>query len=260
MHRNIILLLTASVYFSLASWGLYIFDVGLLGTSLVLFGLPAYLLARYSAISSPLFLVIVLFASSMAVLLESIAHIYGIWYVLGVEEIKLFGLVPLEVLVSSIVQIIFLVLLYEFIFDDGDYAITNLHQRLVSFCLFFGSALLLVVLHIYVLGGVYTQYSYLWIVGILVASSLAMLATHKALTLHFFDRLSIFTLYSFIPLGFGLLLSVTNIHKVFAYQEAYLYSFQFFGSSIPLEEILLVLALPLFVATVYEIYLDDGKV
>lgn len=260
MHRNIILLLSASVYFCLASWSLYIFDVGLLGTSVVLFGLPSYLLARYSAISSQLFLVIVLFASGLAVLLESTAHIYGIWYVLGVEEIKLFGLVPVEVLMASVVQTIFLVLLYEFIFDDGNYAVTNIHQRLVSFCLFFGATLALCVVHIYILGGVYTQYSYLWIVGILVACSLAMLATHKALTLHFFDRLSIFTLYCSIPLGFALVLSVTNIHKVFAYQEAYLYSFQFFGSSIPLEEILLILALPLFVATVYEIYLDDGKV
>jgi hypothetical protein len=248
------------MYFGLASWGLYIFDVGLLGTSLVLFGLPSYLLARYSAISSPLFLVIVLFASGMAILLESLAHLYGIWYVLGVEEIKLFGLVPIEVLISSIVQIIFLVLLYEFIFDDGDYTVTDIHQRLISFCLFFGAAFLLVVLHVYVVGGVYTAYSYIWIVGVLAVSALAMLATHKALTLRFFDRLSIFTLYCAIPLGFGLLLSVVNIHKVFAYKEVYLYSFSLFGNAVPLEEILLILTLPLFVATVYEIYLDDAKV
>ena len=253
-------MVSSILYFTLASWGLYIFDIGLLGTSLILFGLPSFLLARYSAISSPLFLVIVLFASGMAVLLESLAHLYGIWYVLGVEEIKLFGLVPLEVLATSIIQIIFLVLLYEFIFDDGDYKVTDIHKRLLSFCLFFVSVVILVIFHIYLLGGVYTAYSYIWIVGILIASALAMLATHKALTLRFFDRLSLFTLFCSIPLSFGLILSVVNIHKVFAYKEAYLYSFSLFGNTIPFEEILLIFALPLFVATVYEMYLDDAKV
>jgi hypothetical protein len=37
------------------------------------------------------------------------------------------------------------------------------------------------------------------------------------------------------------------------------YTFNFFGSTLPLEEILLALVLPLFVATFYELYLDDAK-
>jgi hypothetical protein len=50
-----------------------------------------------------------------------------------------------------------------------------------------------------------------------------------------------------------------NTQKLFAYEHDYLYSFRVFGNLVPIEEVVLMLILPMFVAVFYEIYLDDGK-
>ena len=60
-------------------------------------------------------------------------------------------------------------------------------------------------------------------------------------------------------MAIGLWLSVTNVHKVFANSTAYLGEISLFGVVVPLEEVVLLFMLPLFVATVYELYLDDAQ-
>lgn len=259
MHRKIIMLFVAFLYYALAAVTLYNFDFGLIVTSIVLFGLPAFALAHYSSAPPAVVVSVMTFGAGIAILFEGIAHIYGIWYTIGVEEFRLFGLIPLEVIVTSTVQTLFLALLYELIFDDGQYSVSTARSRFISFGVFGIGALLLVALHEYVLKGVFFTHSYLWMLGILVASSLSILSVHKLLTLRFFDRLLAFSLFSYIPLLISLFLAVSNTHKVFAYTQDYLFTFTIFGNNVPIEELLLVAVLPLFVATMYELYLDDGK-
>lgn len=247
------------VYYALSIYALYSFGAGILLTSIILFGLPAYVLAHYSAAPSAVLSSVVVFGAGLAVLLEGVAHIYGIWYTLGVDELRLFGLIPLEVIFSTIIQTLFLVLLYEFIFDDGDYTTAKTRVRFISFGVFSLSVLVLLALHQYLLKGIFFTHSYIWILGILVASTLATLAVTRTLSLRFFDRLFLFAIVACLPLSAGLFLAITNTHKVFAYANDYLFSFMIFGNLVPIEEILLMLAIPLFVATFYEVYLDDAK-
>jgi hypothetical protein len=249
----------ALLYYALACYCLYIFESGLLLSSLVLFGIPAYFLARYSAAPSAVIVAVLAFGAGIAILLEGIAHMYGIWYTIGVDEYRLFGLIPFEVLISSVVQTLFLALLYELIFDDGVYTASSARVRFTAFGVFSLSVLGLIAIHQYLLKGIFFTHSYIWILGIVVASSLATLAVHKSLSMRFFDRLFAFSCVAFIPMCISVFLSVTNTHKVFAYVQDYVYTFNFFGSTLPLEEILLALVLPLFVATFYELYLDDAK-
>lgn len=193
MHRNVLLWTIGFVYYALAGYTLYIFESGLLVTSLILFGVPAYVLARYSSAPSFVLSAVVMFGVGLSVLLEGIAHIYGIWYTIGIDELRLFGLIPIEVVVASILQTLFLALLYELIFDDGEYSLSHMSTRLVSLGVFSFSAVLLIALHVYLVQGIFFAHSYIWIIGILIASTLALLGVNRSLTIAFFDKLSAFT-------------------------------------------------------------------
>jgi hypothetical protein len=259
MHRNVLLGFGAALYYALACYGLFVFESGILVSSLVLFGFPAYLLARYSAAPAAVIISVMTLGTGIAIMLEGIAHIYGIWYTLGVDELRIFGLIPVEVIFASVIQTLFLALLYEFIFDDGIYTTSSARVRFTAFCVFVLSVLGLIGIHQYLLQGIFFTHSYIWILFILIASSFATLAVHKALTMHFFNRLFAFSLIASIPLLVNLFVSVANTHKVFAHVNDYLYTFMFLGNTFPLEEILLALTMSLFVATFYELYLDDAK-
>lgn len=259
MHRKVLLAFAAIIYYALAFYGLYTFEAGLILTSLVLFGLPTYILARYSAAPYAVLISVITLGAGIAILLEGVAHIYGIWYTIGVDELRLFGLIPMEVFLCSILQTLFLALLYELIFDDGVYTTSKSADRFTAFGIFSLCVLSLIGIHQYLLNGIFFTHSYLWILGVLVASSLATLAVHKALSLRFFDRLAAFCVVAAPPLFIGAILSVTNTHKVFAHVNDYLYTFTIGGDILPLEEIFLILVMPIFVATFYELYLDDGK-
>lgn len=259
MHRNVLLFFAGCIYYSLSVYGLFSFDAGLLLSSVILFGIPAYFLARYSAAPFNVLVSVMILGAGLAILLEGIAHIYGIWYTVGVDELRLLGLVPIEVIFSSVLQTLFLVLLYELVFDDGEYTTSHQTVRFTAFGVFFISAISLVAIHEYVLRGIFFTHSYLWIIGILIASTLATLAVARSLNLRFFDRLFSFTVIALIPLSASLVLAVSNSQKIFAYAHDYLYTFYIHGNMLPIEEVVLMLAMPLFVATFYELYLDDGE-
>jgi hypothetical protein len=260
MHRNIVLSAIGVVYYGLCAFALSAFDIGSLGTALVLFGVPAYFLARFSAAPTAVITAITIFGVGLALVLEGIAHIYGIWYFVGVEELRLFGIIPLEVIVISVVQTLFLVLLYELIFDDGEYSEAPSHHRLLAFFVFVAGALTLLALHQFVLKDIFFSHSYIWILITLLGCALATLATLRALSFHFWDRLALFSVVAFVPLFTSLAVAVANTHKVFAYTNDYLWSFTLYGTVVPLEEFLLMFCMPVFIATFYELYLDDGKV
>jgi len=260
MHRNILLATGGLVYYALASYALYIFQAELLFTSIVLFGIPAYLLARYSAAPSAVLMTVVALGAGIALLLEGLAHIYGIWYSLGVDSLRIFGLIPLEVVGTTILQTIFLALLYELVFDDGIYTTSSARVRFGAFGLFALSVVALIAVHQYIVDGIFFSHSYVWILSILIVSSIAALMLHKRLRARFIVRLSIFSLIAAIPLLLSTILTILNTHKVFAFVHDYLATVSIGSEIVPIEEFVMVLVLPLFVATFYELYLDDAEV
>ena len=80
MHRWIAIFSFAIVYYALAWYGLYVFDAGLVVTGLFLYGVPAFLLAHYSYAPTPVILSVACLGLGLGVILESTAHIYGLWY------------------------------------------------------------------------------------------------------------------------------------------------------------------------------------
>jgi hypothetical protein len=259
MHRNIILLFILALYYALGTYALYSFDAGLLVSSLVLFGVPALALSHFTLAPPAVLISIALLGGGVAILFEGIAHIYGLWYSIGINEARLFGLVPVEMILSTTVQVIFLALLYEVFFDDGIYTPRSAWHRMTFFGVFGISVLGLLAIHQFLFDGFFLSYAYLWIIGSIVAASLTTLALHRDLSVHFFDKIIDFALIASIPLGIMLWISSVNVHKVFALTNEYLYSFSFFGQIVPIEEIVLLFALPFFVGTMYEVYLDDNQ-
>jgi hypothetical protein len=259
MHRNVIIGVVGVVYYVLSCFALSIFGAGILSTALILFALPAYVLARYSEAPGNVIISVLTLGTGIAFILEGIAHIYGIWYAVGVDELRIFGLIPIEMLFASIIQTLFLCLLYELIFDDGVYTEKQPHVRFAAFGIFALSVLALVGIHQYLLNGIFFTHSYVWILGILIASSLAALAVNRALSMRFFDRIALFTVVAFLPLCANLIIAVVNNHKIFAYVNDYLFTFTIGGNLVPLEEIVLAFVMPFFVATFYELYLDDAR-
>jgi len=246
-----------AMYYALSTYALYMFDAGLLVSSLMLFGIPALVLSHFTLAPPAVLISVALMGGGIAVLFEGTAHIYGLWYSVGITEARLFGLVPIEMLLATTVQVLFLGLLYEVFFDDGVYTPRSAWERMSFFGIFGVAVLVLIGLHQYVFSGIFLSYSYLWIIGAVVASALAALTLHKDLCVTFFDKIIDFTLVASIPLAISLWISSTNVHKIFANTHEYIGTFSLYGQTVPLEEILLLFALPFFVGTMYEIYLDD---
>ncbi len=257
MHRNIILFSIIVLYYALSTYALYAFDAGLLVTSVVLFGVPALALSHFTLAPPAVMVSITLLGAGIALLFEGTAQIYGLWYSLGVDEVRLFGLISVEMLVSVMMQVLFLGLLYEVFYDDGIYTPRSAWQRMTFFGVFTVAVIGLLALHLYVFNGFFLEYSYLWLIGSVLASAIAALTLHKDVTVRIFDKLIDFTIVASMPLAISLWLASTNVHKVFGYTDGYIGTFSLYGQSVPIEEIILLFAVPFFVATMYEMYLDN---
>lgn len=255
-HRTLILSFVAFLYYALAWYGLYMFGAEILLTSLVLFGIPAYALARFSSAPTAVLISVILLGGSLAFLLESIAHTYGLWYTVGVDSARLFGLIPFEAVVATSLQVLFLALAYEAMFDDGVYTERSARLRFSAFVVLLATLTLFVALEAYI-DTRFMESPYQWLISALLLACFLSLMAYRSLTIRFLDRLVLFTMLAALPLSINLALAISNVHKVFANLHSYAYTYNLWGSALPLEELLLALTMPLLVATVYEIYLDD---
>jgi hypothetical protein len=257
MHRKIIITAIAGVYYLCSAYALYIFGAEILLTSVVLFGIPAYFLARFSMAPTPVLVSVTLLGVSLAFVLEGVAHTSGLWYTVGVDELRIFSLVPFEALVAMVLQVLFLSLVYEALFDDGVYTSLSAYKRYNVF----GGIMVGVLLAVFAYSLLDTVLVgsdiYMLLNGALLGVCFISLALYRAFTIQFLDRLVFFTGVAMIPLMVNLGISVVNVHKVFANYNEYAYTFLFLGEIIPLEEVVLALTIPFFVATIYEIYLDN---
>lgn len=257
MHRKITLTVSGGLYYALAWFALASFDAGLVVTALALFGLPAMLISYFSYAPTPVLVSVVALGLGTALTFESVAHIYGLWYTVGSDEWRLFGLVPFEGLIAMTLELTFLALLYEQIFDDGEYTVGSARARLVALLVFVLAVLLLLGVYYVAATLFFVSYSFSWLVIVMLGASVAALSVYRVYSVQFFDRLVHFSLIGAIPSCIALALSVTNVHKVFANTAEYIYTIDVFGQAVPIEAFVLTLAVPFFVATIYEIYLDD---
>ena len=256
MHRNIVLTFGILTYFVVATIALSVFGASLLASGIILFGFPTLFLARYSAAPQSVIMTVTAFGAGLALMLETVGHFYGLWYIQSVPVLRLFGVVPLEVILVTFLKVLFVVLLYEMLFDDGQYSRSNARTRFVSFGLFAVAALFLLAAHYFVFQSVYEPTAYYWLSAILLLTSFAMVAVGRTLTLPLFDKVVNFAAVAAVPLLCADFLAAANGYKQFM-NILNPIMVPFTQVTLPLGEILLTLSIPIFVTTVYELYLDD---
>lgn len=255
MQRNTIFTIGFIFYFLIISLAAKAIGISLVTTIIVMLAFPIFVLARYSAAPSIMLFTITGFGTGVAILLEGIAHLYGLWSSSLVSE---FGAVSFGLATITFMKILFLVLFYELLFDDGVYQISQARSRFVEF-LFFGIAGLILV---FILAKFFITYKspevYYWMTVVLLAASFAMLMVWQRLTQRLFNKLFVFVCAAAIPMlavelslvAGGYKEIITMLHPV---------AIPLYGISLPLGEILLAFSLPAFISSVYELYLDDGK-
>lgn len=256
-HRALIVGISWLLYFGIALFGLALFDAGVLLSQMILFGIPALVLLRWTHAPSPVVVAVTAFGFGLGVILEGVAYFYGLWSsgtAMGLASATIF---PIETVLSIMMQTLFLTLCYEILFDDIEFTVRSARQRLVFFFVFSISALGLITIHYILAPGWNVSYSYAWIIGSMIVSALLALMLQKQLSVPVFDKVIDFCLVAALPLGSSLWLAAENSHKLFLTEEDYLATVYFFGHYVPLEEIALLFVLPFLVASVYEMYLDD---
>ena len=172
MHKNASFSLGFIFYFLLVSLSAVLFDLSGVTTIVIMLALPIFFLARYSAAPTVLILTVTGFGIGVAILLEGIAHIYGLW---TTELTSGSGLVPLGLATVTFLKVLFLVLFYELLFDDGLYEISKARSRFVEFIFFGVGALILVFIFAKVFEALSSPTAYYWLTMILFGTCVGML-------------------------------------------------------------------------------------
>lgn len=259
LHRRLVIFSIAALYYGVATVAILAFETQILMSSIVLFGLPAYVLARFSLAPFSVLLVVGLVGTGIGIMLETIAHLYGLWYTAGTNVAKLFGVIPLEGVLSIVLQVVFLALIYETLFDDGVYTERSVNRRIGYFVGITTALLGLSWLGIVLKDSFFIESAYIWLLLLLMATCFVVLFVYRAFSVQLLDRIILFSTVAVVPLMSAVIVAVFNVQKVFALGSEYSYTFSVLGETIPLEEVVLVALLPLLVATVYELYLDDQQ-
>lgn len=198
-------------------------------------------------------------ALSATLFFESLAHLSGAWYRVGEGVFRLFGLFPLESFFVLLVQFVFVVFLHEFFVDDKKMHYLKLNSKRKKLLIFTGLVGACGIVLPFIFSNISITYGFWWILtGFLVVTAGASFLAHRS-PKHIIEKalltavlaLPIFLLFEAV--------SVFNIYTVYANTSQYLYSFNFWGETVPIEKILELFFSPIWIVAIYELYFDDAK-
>ena len=233
-------------------------DASFLVVTAVLLGAPIFVLWNRLHLTSHLIPLLATFTLLATAIVQLYAYKSGLWYELSPLELPLFGGAPIESYVFSVLHILYLILLYEYFFDDG---VSVKRSKISARSL--GS---LGVLYAVALGALYTNpiifvsypfafllafLSSLFALLIMMRKSVPSVALFKKAGLFAFATLPLSLVYEWIM--------VENNIRLFANINEYIMYFEWNRHIIPAEEILLLLMIPFGLVLLYEMYLDDQR-
>ncbi|MEZ4200386.1 MAG: hypothetical protein R3B69_02220 [Candidatus Paceibacterota bacterium] len=259
MFERLVYLGVFTIYSALVGSLLVFYDASVLVVAFFLLLLPLVLLWRVEHLKTRIIPIIGVSALTITLLLEVIAYHNGLWYELAPWHIRVFGLVPLEALIAGFFQVLFVVVAYEFWFDDGKSSQkkTYAQSRIV---LGIGGILVAVAFaYIHVFSGVFFSYPFAVLIAVGFIIFAILLALTHQLPLRVLQKSALFAtaiLPAFLILEYVML---ENELRFFANSHEYLYNVPFFGLALPLEEVLLTWLMPFWIAVLYELYLDDRQ-
>ncbi len=217
----------------------------------------AYFWRRQHMHSRLLFLVAVATVLSTT-FFELYAHFYGAWYTLG-NLPRLGQYFTAEAFLASFIQVLYMITLYEFFCDDKKTA-ARLPGRawgvLITALAFSG-----VVSALYIFPLFFVSYAFL--VLLLTSSALTMLWIGTRRTqipfLMLVTRLGLFLAIWLPIVAVYELVAVATGARIYANSHEYVAMFTILGNHIPIEALLLAVLSPVWVVTLYELHVDDGR-
>ncbi len=231
----------------------------ILGVAAVLFLAPLIVMWQKIDLRSRLLIPISMIAVSATVVIQSFAYRQGLWYEITPSHIMMFGAGPLESYVFASLLILYMVVMYEYFFDDSAARISRGFEKALQIGVL---SLLLAISfgYIFFSAATVTQNGFAVLVGFLAFMLVALSSVRYQLLRRSIFRKAFFFSIAMLPVSLiaELVLLGNNI-RFYANLNDYVHVFSFFGHPLPLEELFLLILLPMWIVVIYELCIDDGR-
>ena len=224
----------------------------------LLFGAPLFVLWNRLRLTSHLIPLLTTFTLLVTAIIQIYAYKSGLWYELSPLSLPVFGGAPLETYIFSVVHILYLILLYEYFFDDGVSAKrTKIHARGLGLI---GGGYALVLGVVYINPIILVTYPFAFLLAFISSLFALMILVQKNIpSLALFKKAGLFALAT-LPLSLVYeWVLIENGVRLFANVNEYIWYFEWNRNVIPVEELLLLLLIPFGLVMLYEMFIDDSK-
>lgn len=246
------------LYFVFSAVILIMTQAPLLGVALVLFLAPMMVVWQQLHLKTRLLMPLSVIAIAVTVVLQVFAYSQGIWYEITPTNIWVFGAGPLESYIFAAILIMYFTVMYEYFFDDKTNRGTSLTKA-------FQIALLSVVLavafgYVFLTADVIVQHGFAILVGFLAFGLIALGSIRQQLLDRSVLRKAVLFSCAMLPIGLiAELVLLSNNIRIYAHLNEYVATLSYFGYTLPIEEIFLLLLLPMWIVIIYELCFDDGR-
>lgn len=246
-------------YFAFSSVLLYVSGANLLLATLVFWFVPSLFFVRRVHLSLAFLCKVTIFSLSSTLAWEVFAYLNQIWFEHTIFSVRVLGLFPIEILFWNLGYVLFIVLTYEFFFDN--FNINGKIQPRYRFplSLFHVGLVFIPLVYLIIFSHITFDFMYaLLVVATLVTLTIGLLVRHANLS-RVFKKGFAQSLFMLPPSLMHEAVSISNQHWYFYESGSYLLNINFFGYPLPIEEFLFILLIPFWVIVMYEMYLDDAR-
>jgi len=198
----------------------------------------------------------------LAVLATAVVQLYayahGLWYEIAPSNVQVFGAGPIESYIFSVTFILYMIVMYEYFFDDKTSRVRTVYVARIIGLL--GIMLAISLGYVYFFAVTVIENAFAVLVAVIGLTLAVMIGWRNfKMRSRILLRAAAFS-WAILPVALVCeLILLANGIRFFANQQDYIYSIYFFGYLLPLEEIILLLLLPMWVVVVYELLFDDGE-
>lgn len=235
------------------------FEANILWVMLMLTLLPTALFWYLEKLNTRIIPIILVIAFTATLFFETFAYLNGIWYELSPLSSRLFGLIPVEAFIAGFAHWLFFIVVYEYFFDDRKTS----RKKTLPFLHYFlaGTASLIAfsLAYVYLFSATFFTFPFALMIVLGFVVFITAIIIFQTKWIRVMPKVLVFAL---CLLPFSLVyeyVSLQNDLRFFANVNEYIYSFNFLGMSLPVEELLFVFLVPFWMAALYELYLDDGR-
>jgi len=231
----------------------------ILGIAFVLFLAPLIVIWQRVDMRTRLLMPISLIAVSATIVIQSYAYRQGLWYEITPSQLMMFGTGPIESYIFATLLIMYLVVMYEYFFDDHASSFGRSFEKAMQIGVL--SVLIAIAFgYVFLSAATVVENGFMILIGFLSFALVAMTSVrYQLLQKNIFRKAFLFTT-AMLPISLiAEFVLLSNNIRFYAHFNDYVYVFNFLGHPLPLEEIFLLVLLPMWVVILYELCFDDGR-